>query len=89
MRSIVKDMNNVMDNKVQDKELTSLVESLDAYSKSRQIGSRGSQKHVDLLLLISAILDIPEEGFEELLNRLNIIRLRNLGLLPGNQGVKH
>jgi hypothetical protein len=89
MRPIVNDINKVLEGKVEDKELIDFVAALKAYSISRGIGKLGSQKHVDLLLLISAILDIPQEGFNELLNRLNIIRLQQVGIFPTTTGMKH
>jgi hypothetical protein len=89
VRQIVQDMNNVVDDAVDDKVLIDLIVALNAYSQSRGIESQGSQKHVDLLILISAILDIPEEGFNELLNRLNLIRLQQLGILSTSSAVKH
>lgn len=81
MRKIVKDMNEVLDDKITSKELDDLTVCLREYAKRRGIKQVDSQKHVDLVLLIAAILNIPEEGFEELLNRLNIIRLHKHGVL--------
>lgn len=81
MRPMIQDMENVLNNEVTDKELQELVEAVRKYAAKREMSNVDTQKHVDFLILFSAILDIPEESFEMIINSLNIIRLKRLGIV--------
>lgn len=74
MNRIIKDMETVLDQKTGSPELQNLADALKVYMKKSQVTD--SAELVDLFLLVSAIMDAPEETWNLMVKRLHRILVK-------------
>lgn len=86
---IGRDLDRILKNKKLDKELSQMKVAIEKYMESRKLEKLNSKHQVNLLIIIFAILDISEEGFTELINRLNIVALQNMKMSDKDSSIVH
>lgn len=85
-----KDIEQIIEGNITDKELKELNAALKNYMKSRNLNAKSTADQVDLVLILFAILDVPEDRFMDFISRLNVLQLKRLGVTEStNSGIVH
>lgn len=88
--NVYKDLERIIDGDPLDFKLGKLKLAIKSYTNSRELNVHDSKDQVSLLFVIFGLLDIPEEEIMEFVSRLNIIKLKQLGIIePLKKGNTH
>lgn len=85
-----KDIEQILNGNITDKELKELNAALKNYMKSRNLNAKSTADQVDLVLILFSMLDVPEERFMDFISRLNVLQLKRLGVMESTgSGIVH